>query len=181
MLAWGILFKMPELIIKQASVENLKELQSLAVQTFYETFSGHNTKENMNIYLDTAFSGKQLKKEMLNPDSYFYLIYDGEQLIGYLKINFNQAQTEIKQDDSAEIERIYVWNTYHGKNIGLLLLNKAIEIAKDNQKGFLWLGVEDKNYRAVKFYQKNGFKQFDQHIFKFGEQMQTDLMMKLDL
>lgn len=172
---------MTNLSIKKAGLENLKDIQTLAIKTFYDTFASYNTKENIDLYLDTAFNENQLTSELINPDSHFYIICDNNLLVGYLKINFNQAQTEIKQDDCVEIERIYILNTYHGKNIGLLLLNKAIEIAKENKKAYLWLGVEDKNYRAVKFYQKNGFKEFDRHIFKFGNEMQTDLMMKLEL
>lgn len=172
---------MNDLSIQKANIEHLKDIQTLAIKTFVDTFASYNTKENIELYIKNAFNDSQLKSEMLNPDSHFYIICDNNLVVGYLKINFDQAQTEIKQNDCVEIERIYVLNTYHGKNIGLLLLNKAIEIAKEKNKAYLWLGVEDKNYRAVKFYQKNGFKEFDKHIFKFGNEMQTDLMMKLDL
>ncbi|MBT6866610.1 MAG: GNAT family N-acetyltransferase, partial [Candidatus Marinimicrobia bacterium] len=35
--------------------------------------------------------------------------------------------------------------------------------------------------RAIKFYEKNGFVPFDKHIFKLGNDKQTDIMMKLKI
>lgn len=167
--------------IKKCDITDLNEIQRVAQKAFYDTFHAHNTEESMKEYLETAFSNNKLTEEINNPDSYFYLIQENEQAIGYLKLNFNRAQTEIKNDNCVEIERIYVLKEYHGKNIGKILLDKSIEIAKLENKEFIWLGVEDRNYRAVKFYQKNGFIEFDKHIFKFGEELQTDIMMKLVL
>lgn len=169
------------MIIKKAEISDLESLQKLAKITFYDTFSAHNTEENMNKYLEKAFSYEKLKSEVLNPNSLFYLLFENENIIGYLKLNFLEAQTEIKDSDSIEIERIYLLKEYHGKNVSGLLMNKAIQVAKDYNKKYIWLGVEDKNTKAVKFYQKNGFKEFDKHIFKFGDDLQTDIMMKLIL
>ena len=102
-------------------------------------------------------------------------------MVGYLKINFGQSQTELKDDKAFEIERIYVLKEYHGKNVGQLLYEKAIEIAKQKNKDYLWLGVWEENPRAINFYKKNGLVEFDKHIFKLGNDEQTDIMMKLQL
>ncbi len=45
----------------------------------------------------------------------------------------------------------------------------------------MWLGVWEKNPRALRFYQKIGFQEFDKHIFTLGNEKQTDIMMKLHL
>jgi diamine N-acetyltransferase len=71
-----------------------------------------------------------------------------------------------------------VKSTYHGKKVGQLLYNKALEIAKRQKKSLIWLGVWEENPKAIRFYEKNGFVAFDKHIFKFGEDEQTDVMMK---
>jgi len=62
-----------------------------------------------------------------------------------------------------------------------LLYNNAIKIAKQKNAEYVWLGVWEENYRALKFYKKNGFVEFDKHIFKLGNEEQTDIMMKLKL
>jgi hypothetical protein len=88
------------------------------------------------------------------------------------------SQTEIKSSKSLEIERIYVLKEYQGKKAGQLLYNKATEIASDKNVDFLWLGVWENNHRAINFYKKNGFVEFDKHIFTLGSDKQTDIMMK---
>lgn len=83
--------------------------------------------------------------------------------------------------NSVEIERIYVLKKYHGENVGQLLLKKAIEAGLSINADFIWLGVWEKNIQAIKFYEKNGFVRFEQHIFKLGNDNQTDIMMKMEI
>jgi len=80
-----------------------------------------------------------------------------------------------------EIERIYVLKDFHGKNIGQLLFEKAIELATQKNANYIWLGVWEENPRAINFYKKNGFVEFDKHIFVLGDDEQTDIMMRLEL
>lgn len=94
---------------------------------------------------------------------------------------FSESQTELKDSKSFEIERIYVLKEYQGKDVGQLLYQKALAIAKQSNVEYIWLGVWEKNVRAINFYKKNGFVTFDTHIFKLGDEQQTDFMMKLQL
>lgn len=77
-------------------------------------------------------------------------------VIGYLKLNFGQSQTELKDEKALEIERIYVLKEFHGKKIGQILYDKALEVAKDRKADYVWLGVWEENPRAISFYRKNG-------------------------
>lgn len=169
---------MTEIKIRKLNLSDIENLKNIAIETFYQTFSHENTKENMDIYLNTAFSIDKLKEELSNPNSEFYFSEINNQAIGYIKINFSDAQTEIKYNNSLEIERIYVLKNFHGKNIGQILLNKVFEIGKNNNIEYIWLGVSERNIRAVNFYKKNNFIEFDKHIFKLGDDEQIDLMMK---
>jgi len=101
--------------------------------------------------------------------------------VGYLKLNFGSSQTELKDDRALEIERIYVLKEFHGKSVGQELYEKAIYVARQKNADYVWLGVWEQNPRAINFYKKNGFIEFDKHIFKLGEDEQTDIMMKLQL
>lgn len=167
--------------IRKINILDLPQLQEIGISTFSETFTEHNTKEDLEKYLKESFAADKLSAELNNQYSSFYFAELNEEIIGYLKINFGDAQTELKDNKSVEIERIYVLQAYHGKKIGQLLYNKAIEIAKEHQAHYVWLGVWEENHRALQFYKKNGFVQFDTHIFKLGNDEQTDIMMKLAL
>jgi len=167
--------------ILKVTTNDIDQLQKIGRQTFYETFSAFNSEENMNKYLEEGFSAEKLSSELNDKNAEFYFATHEEKIIGYLKLNFGASQTELKDDKALEIERIYVINQFHGKKAGQTLYNKAIEIARQKKVDYVWLGVWEENSRAMKFYKKNGFVEFDKHIFKLGNAEQTDIMMKLKL
>jgi len=164
--------------IERVMPDNIAELQKIGKQTFYETFSAGNTEENMEKYLEEVFSIDKLADELNNKSSQFYFAVLGSNVIGYLKLNVGQSQTELRDNSALEIERIYVSKGFHGKNVGQVLYEKAIEIAGNLNVDYVWLGVWEKNARAINFYKKNGFVEFGQHVFKLGYDEQTDIMMK---
>ena len=172
---------MNSIVIKKIGLEQLVPLQDIGRKTFYDTFFESDSEESMKAYLDTSFSTEKLTAELENPNSEFYFATQNEVVIGYLKVNFGAAQTELQDTNSVEIERIYVLQDYHGKQVGQLLFEKAMAIAKSNHCDYIWLGVWEENHRALQFYTKNGFVAFDKHIFVLGEEEQTDIMMKLKL
>jgi len=172
---------MKNITVQKVTLNNIKQLQEIGRKTFYETFAGSNTEEDMQKYLAESFAETELTEELTDPNSEFYFAILDDNVIGYLKVNFGQSQTELKDDKALEIERIYVPKEFHGKKVGQILYDKAIEIAKQKNADYVWLGVWEENPRAISFYKKNGFVEFDKHIFKLGDDEQTDIMMKLKL
>ena len=170
-----------EIKIEQINHSHIAALQQIGRQTFSETFAESNSAENMSKYLEEAYSFEKLNEEINNPNSLFYFAMLDEKVIGYLKLNMGVSQTELQDKNAIEIERIYVLKDFHGKKVGQLLFDKAIKIAKEQQVAYVWLGVWEENKRALQFYTKNGFVEFDQHIFVLGDEAQTDIMMKLAL
>lgn len=167
--------------IKRAAMSDVSLLQKIGRQTFYETFSEGNSQENMGKYLEEGFSQEKLEAEIADKHSEFYFAVLDQKVIGYLKLNFGNSQTELQDNSSLEIERIYVLREYHGKKVGQLLYKKAMQIADQKNVNYVWLGVWEENPRAIRFYKKNGFIEFDKHIFKLGDDEQTDIMMKKKL
>ncbi|MGL2966319.1 N-acetyltransferase family protein [Flavobacterium sp. XGLA_31] len=172
---------MTTITLRKATRHDIDSLQHISRQTFEETFSESNTEENMKRYLEDSFAVEKLTAELEDENSAFYFAESEGAVIGYLKINFGASQTELKDHKALEIERIYVLKAFLGKNVGQVLYDKAIQIAQEQQAEYLWLGVWEENPRAIRFYEKNGFVVFDKHIFKLGDDEQTDLMMKLQL
>lgn len=172
---------MAKFAIKRVSLINIDQLQEISRQTFYETFSSGNTEANMRKYLEEEFSVEKLTAELSNGNSEFYFATLDARIIGYLKLNFGIAQTELKDDNGIEIERIYVLKEFIGRNMGKLLYEKVVQIAKKRNAGYIWLGVWEENRRAIRFYEKNGFVEFDRHIFRLGDDEQTDIMMRVEV
>ena len=165
----------------QINHNHIAALQQIGRQTFEETFAESNSAENMAIYLEEAYAYEKISAELNDPNSFFYFAMMDQDVIGYLKLNMGVSQTELKDNDALEIERIYILKDFHGKKVGQLLFDKAIAIAKAQQVTYVWLGVWEENKRALQFYSKNGFVEFDQHVFVLGDEAQTDIMMKLQL
>lgn len=165
----------------KANLNDVQLLQELSIQTFNDTFKDQNSPENMKAYLDKAFNLQQLEKEMANNSSEFYFIYFNEELAGYIKVNTNDAQSENMGNDSFEVERIYIKRDFQKHGLGKYLLNQAIEIAREQGKRKIWLGVWEKNDNAIAFYEKMGFIQTGAHSFYMGDEEQTDLIMTKNL
>ena len=172
---------MSESIIRKASLSDLSALQKIAIATFTDAFADFNSQGNMESYIEKNFSVEKLTRELQNPDSAFFLALEGIEVSGYMKINSGDAQNELKESPSMELGRIYVIRRLWGKGVADLLCSHAIATARETRKSFLWLGVWEQNYRAIRFYQKHGFVEFDKHTFILGTDVQTDLMMKLEI
>lgn len=172
---------MESLKINEVGHNEIQELQRIGKLTFKETFSASNSEDDMNKYLNENFSLEKITTEFNDKNSLFYFAKEGGNILGYLKLNFGDSQTELKDHKGLEIERIYVLKEFHGKKVGQLLFEKALKIAEEKKVDYVWLGVWEENLRAINFYKKNGFEEFDKHIFKLGNDEQTDIMMKLNL
>lgn len=169
------------IIIREVKKTEVTALQEIGKVTFAEAFGTYNVPSDLEKYMAQSFGFERIKSEFDHPESYFYFAESEGEIVGYLKVNKEGAQTESTIENALEIERIYVLSKFHGKNVGQLLYNKALEIAKSENFERIWLGVWEKNPKAIRFYEKNGFVTFDKHIFKLGNDEQTDILMKLEL
>ena len=167
--------------LRPVSLADWQELQALAIEVFTETFAPVNTPENLSAYLERAFTTEKIQEELLDSASAFYFAIVDQKAVGYLKVNFSAAQTELQDRDSLEIERIYVLNAFQKMRIGHLLFEKAVEIAQNAKLQRIWLGVWEKNLKALQFYEKKGFQVFSSHLFMMGDEPQNDLLLELRL
>lgn len=170
-----------KLIIRKCTLDDIHILHEFSYKTYNETFRPMNTPSNMKAYLEQAFDINKLRNELSNSSSLFYFLYADKKLAVYLKLNEYAAQTDINDPQSMEIERIYVTKEFQGSGLGGIMLNKAIDIATIRKKSYIWLGVWEKNNKAILFYKKNGFYVVGKHFFLMGEEEQTDFIMRKDL
>ena len=153
-------------------------LLDIGRRTFHDSFNHMNTPENMETYMSKAFTRDKLFSELLNPFSEFYIAKEGSNVIGYLKVNKCGAQSDIRDDNSLEIERVYIDHQYQGRGLGTKLLERAKDRARELDLEYVWLGVWEKNGEAIRLYRRQGFDIFSSHPFIFGDEVQTDLLMK---
>lgn len=172
---------MKRIIIKAATVVDALLIADLSRTTFYDTFVDSNTKEDMELFLKEQFSKEELTKEVGAEHNYFFLAYVDNILAGYVRMVETLGHTAFEDNPAIEIARLYAIKEMIGKGVGKALMEHCIAFAKQLNKEFIWLGVWEKNVRAISFYKKFGFEKFGEHPFLLGHDLQTDWEMKLKI
>jgi diamine N-acetyltransferase len=172
---------MNEIQIRLATIADAEVIADISRQTFYETFGFLNTRENMDKFMSEQFNREKLIEEVGEPENIFLLAFDGATAIGYVRLREGEKQAAFGNKDAIEIARIYVINSSLGTGVGKDLMRESIFIAKEMKKDVIWLGVWEKNPRAIAFYTKWGFEKFDEHPFLLGDDKQNDWLMKKEL
>lgn len=172
---------MQDVEVIKVELADFQRLQEIGIRTFREAFADQNSKEDMQLYLDKAFSTVQVRAELSHPYSSFYFAFKNNLIIGYLKVNFDPEASKIEHEPALELERIYVIEEFQGQKIGQVLFEKALAIAKEKHLNYIWLGVWEKNPGAIRFYKKHGFAEFDAHLFVLGTDEQRDILMKMEV
>ena len=169
---------MPDTIIRLATKDDAEVIADLSRKTFYETFGTHNTRENMEKFMSRQFTKKNLMKEVGALGNVFFLALQDEGPVGYARLRESINHKELGNVNAIEIARLYAINKVIGTGVGKQLMNACFEKAQAMKKEIIWLGVWEKNKRAIDFYTRSGFKKFAEHPFIIGDDVQNDWLLK---
>ncbi|MFC0775644.1 GNAT family N-acetyltransferase [Terrimonas alba] len=164
--------------IRFATGEDAELIADMSRQTFYDTFASQNSVEDMSKFLNEQFTREALIKEVSTKDNIFLLAYDQEEPVGYARLRENNNPPSLGSTNAIELARIYATSNSIGKGVGKALMEKCIGLAEKGKKDVIWLGVWEKNQRAIDFYTKWGFEKFADHDFVLGNDVQKDWLMK---
>ena len=167
--------------IKKAKSKDAELIAGMSRETFIETYAKDNTAENMQLFLEGPFATKNLLKEVSASENYFVMAYCDEVLAGYMRLRNHATDHSEKGKERLEICRLYCYQKFIGKGIGHALMAHALEYGIKNKFEGMWLGVWERNLRAISFYEKYGFHKFSSHIFTLGDDSQTDWLMEKKL
>ncbi|MCI0552395.1 MAG: GNAT family N-acetyltransferase [Anaerolineae bacterium] len=156
-------------------------LSELGAKTFYDTFAKDNTSENIEAYLKASFSPEIQFNELSQPDVIFLIAETEKTPIGYAQLIMNSEDESINRTRPLEIRRIYASQEYQGKGVGKELMKATISEARQRGCDCVWLGVWEKNQRAIDFYKRWGFREVGTHTFSVGNDPQNDYVMELEL
>ncbi len=167
--------------IHKCGPQHLTELARISRKTFIDAFEALNDPDDFKHYLDTSLSREKLARELRNPDTSFFFVTEGVAVVAYFKFNENDAQTDLKEADGIELERIYVLTEFQGTKIGEWIITEILKIARAKKKVYIWLGVWEENAAAIRFYERLGFIKFAMHPYYIGKDRQMDWLMKMNL
>ncbi len=172
-----------EVRIRIASATDAEALAALAARTFRDTFQADNTPADMDAYVGTAFHAGRLRAELNDEASTFLLAFPGGvgPPIGYAKLRRGTSEPSVIGPNPVELERLYVDRPALGRGVGAALMRTALDTARRAGYQTIWLGVWERNPRAIAFYRQWAFEPVGTHVFRLGSDDQTDLVMARQL
>jgi ribosomal protein S18 acetylase RimI-like enzyme len=165
------------LSIRKANRIDANRLSQLAEATFRDTFAAVNAAEDMDLHCQSHFSETIQAGEIANPNMITLLGEDQERLAGFAQLRWEAAPACVLARFPGEIQRLYVASDWHGKGVAQRLMDACIEAMQRRGSDVVWLGVWERNPRAIAFYKKFGFVEVGAHVFAVGRDPQRDILM----
>ena len=168
---------MSALTIRRSTLHDVELLSTLGSTTFYDTFNGTCTKADMQLGLDLFFNKQQISKELQDENDFFYIAFLQEKAIGYFRMKANSVLPfdDLKNFQAIELKRFYFLKEAQGTGEAKILMQYAVDLAKQLGYNKMYLGVWEYNIRAQEFYKKMGFTNTHfENDFPLGKTPQTD-------
>jgi ribosomal protein S18 acetylase RimI-like enzyme len=167
--------------VRAAEEDDALALSVLAERTFRDAFADSNTTANMQLHCAASY-GKALQlAEIRDSSRETWVAESDDRLVAYVQLRLEAASPLIWGERPVEIQRFYVDASHHGAGLAHQLMAHVLARAKAAGSAALWLGVWERNARALAFYRKWRFEVVGKHIFRVGDDPQRDLIMRRDV
>lgn len=163
--------------IRLARANEAPALADLAARTFRDAFGADNRPADLALHLATAYGTVQQSAELADSDIITLVAEDDGLLVAFAQLRRGQPPACVRGVAPIELWRFYLSAAWHGRGLAQPLMNRAVQVAQDAGATTLWLGVWERNPRAIAFYRKVGFVDVGQHVFTVGSDPQTDRIM----
>jgi ribosomal protein S18 acetylase RimI-like enzyme len=165
------------LTFRLATVADAARLSAFAYRLFDASFGPDNHPRDMAMYLPAAFSESKQTSELTDPSRRYLLGEHNGELAAYALVRHGSTDAEVDGPKPVEIERFYVDTPWHGRGAAQAMMQRVITLARELGGETLWLGVWEKNARAIRFYTRLGFGDVGSHPYLLGTDWQTDRVM----
>ncbi len=164
-------------VIRLATTEDARELAELAERTFRDAFGAMNTPADMDLHCRSAYGDAIQAAEIADPDRVTLVSEQGGRLTGYAQLRWGAAPSCVRAGAPGELLRLYVDKEWHGTGVAQRLMAECIAQMRAHGSDVVWLGVWERNPRAIAFYKKFGFVEVGEHVFPVGTDPQRDIIM----
>lgn len=181
-----------EVVVDRAGLWDAEALSDVAAATFPLACPPELTEQSIDTFIDEVLSGERFGDYLTDPRRVVLKAVTGGDIVGYTMLIAGDptdpadpaVATRIDEGDerpALEISKMYVLPGHHGAGISAALMRAAVEYARNNRCSVVWLGVNQGNERAQRFYGKHGFRSVGTRTFTVGDQLCHDYVMQLSL
>lgn len=166
-----------------ATATDLPELADVAARTFPLACPPAATDENIAAFIAENLSAQRFADYLADPDRIVLVARDnGGELLGYtMLIRGAPADPDVARAvtvrPAIELSKMYVLPERHGAGASAALMAEALALARDTGYRCVWLGVNQQNARAQRFYAKHGFAVTGTKTFRLGAAVEHDYVM----
>lgn len=153
------------------------ELAEFAARCFQETFAADNDPEDLKSHLSATYGAAQQSAELADPDVKTILMREAGALIAYAQVRKSPPPPCVPHDRPIELHRFYLDRPAQGTGLASRLMQEAHRAARELAGAHLWLGVWERNARAIAFYSKAGFVDVGSQYYWVGPDRQLDRVM----
>ncbi len=170
------------MILRPSSLDDLPALAAIGRDSFVAAFGHLYKSEDLNAFLNMAYSEKGVAQDMADPNRLYHLASDGEKLLGYCKVSFESPYREYSDaTDPMALNQLYTAPGVTGKGIGAALMDWALAEANEHGKDAMQLSVWSGNHGAQRFYQRYGFAKIADIDFMVGNHRDDEFLYELRL
>jgi GNAT superfamily N-acetyltransferase len=176
-MANGLMLNQDSIPIRAGLESDAAALAAFAARTFEETFGADNRPDDLRAHLSNAFGIRQQTQELLNPNMVTLLAHQRDVLVAFAQVQRKDPPPCVTAPRPIELHRFYVDRPAHGKGIAHQLMRAVHDVARSFAGTHLWLGVWERNPRAIAFYKKAGFADCGSTVYHVGSDPQIDRVM----
>src|SRR3954469_7364528 len=166
-----------DIALRRATPADAGRLATFAATAFMDTFAAQNTPEDMAAYVGQAFGEAVQRAELTDPQCTVFLAELGGEIVGYAMLRDGPQPACVTDPSAIEIARLYAGSRWIGAGIGALLMQRCLVEAASRGRRTIWLGVWERNVRAIAFYQRWHFTIVGSQPFQLGSDRQNDRVM----
>jgi ribosomal protein S18 acetylase RimI-like enzyme len=161
--------------VVRLTLNELQHVQHIAHQTWPLTFKDILTPEQIQYMLEWMYNLDTLKQQF-HEGQQFYAVKENDRFIGFTAIELHHPERE-----NVKIHKLYVLPEFHGKGIGLALVDQVKVVALSEKMKTILLNVNRFN-SAVSFYEKYGFRTVKEEVIDIGNGfVMDDFVMALEV
>lgn len=169
--------QLADVSFRRGNVSDAAEMANFATRTFAEAFSADNRPEDMAAHLAESYSPAQQAEELADSRIITTLAHANDGIIAYSQVAENPPPPCVTQKAPIELCRFYVDRRAHGTGLAMLLMEQVYQAVRELGGQHVWLGVWERNPRAIAFYKKATFFDVGSKVFMVGPDKQTDRVL----